>query len=186
MDNFPNGTEAACHGRCASQGGRCARRRRGSGLSHPTKTWKPPAAFSVWSDLAVGQNPVPLVNIKIGGKWMFIHPKMEPQVMPHGHLLFLAPKPPNQSVERLALLGMPVLKAALSGLLDGAQDQIQLLTFVLGFADKGQSLGCPKACKQKPIGPKCAFSSKRVLYQARFFFFFGIRMRHHLFAGLSV
>ena len=27
--------------------------------------------------VAVGQNPV-LVNIKIGGKWMFIHPKMEP------------------------------------------------------------------------------------------------------------
>ena len=28
--------------------------------------------------MAVGRNPVPLVNIKIGGKWMFIHPKMEP------------------------------------------------------------------------------------------------------------
>ena len=28
--------------------------------------------------LAVGQNPEPLVNIKLGGKWMFIHPKMEP------------------------------------------------------------------------------------------------------------
>ena len=26
--------------------------------------------------LAVGQNPVPLVNIKIGGKRMFIHPNM--------------------------------------------------------------------------------------------------------------
>ena len=26
--------------------------------------------------MAVGQNPVPLVSIKIGGKWMFIHPKM--------------------------------------------------------------------------------------------------------------
>ena len=26
--------------------------------------------------MAVGQNPVPLVNIRIGGKWMFIHPKM--------------------------------------------------------------------------------------------------------------
>ena len=26
-------------------------------------------------NMAVGQNPVPLVNIKIGGKWMF-HPKM--------------------------------------------------------------------------------------------------------------
>ena len=25
-----------------------------------------------------GLNPVPLVNIKIGGKWMFTHPKMEP------------------------------------------------------------------------------------------------------------
>ena len=24
--------------------------------------------------MAVGQNPVSLVNIKIGGKWMFIHP----------------------------------------------------------------------------------------------------------------
>ena len=33
----------------------------------------------------MGQNPVPLVNIKIGGKWMFIHPKMEPEVLPHGH-----------------------------------------------------------------------------------------------------
>ena len=36
--------------------------------------------------MAVGQNPVPLVNINIGGKWMFIHPKMEPQGMPHGHV----------------------------------------------------------------------------------------------------
>ena len=30
------------------------------------------------SYLAVGQNPVPLINIKIGGKWMFMHPKVEP------------------------------------------------------------------------------------------------------------
>ena len=29
-------------------------------------------------EVAVGQNPVIVVNIKIGGKWMFIHPKMEP------------------------------------------------------------------------------------------------------------
>ena len=36
--------------------------------------------------MAVGQNPVPLVNIKIGGKWMFIHPKLEPLVMPHGQM----------------------------------------------------------------------------------------------------
>ena len=28
------------------------------------------------------QNCVPLVNIKIGGKWMFIHPKMEPYHRP--------------------------------------------------------------------------------------------------------
>ena len=28
--------------------------------------------------MAAGQNPVPLVNIKIGGKWMFIHPFWEP------------------------------------------------------------------------------------------------------------
>ena len=27
-----------------------------------------------WGHLAVGQNPVPLVSMKIGGKWMFIHP----------------------------------------------------------------------------------------------------------------
>ena len=27
------------------------------------------------------------MNIKTGGKWMFIHPKMEPLVMPHGHIL---------------------------------------------------------------------------------------------------
>ena len=30
------------------------------------------------TDLAVGQNPVPLVNIKLGGTWVFIRPKMEP------------------------------------------------------------------------------------------------------------
>ena len=29
------------------------------------------------SHVAVGQNPVPLVNIKIGGTWVFIRPKME-------------------------------------------------------------------------------------------------------------
>ena len=44
-------------------------------------------------ELAVGQNPLPLVNIKIGGKWMFIHPKMEPYAIPHGqiktHLLYV-------------------------------------------------------------------------------------------------
>jgi len=27
--------------------------------------------------MAVGQNPVPLVNIKIAGKWMFIPLKMD-------------------------------------------------------------------------------------------------------------
>ena len=36
--------------------------------------------------MAVGQNPVLLINIKTGGKWMFIHPKMEPLVMPHGQI----------------------------------------------------------------------------------------------------
>ena len=35
--------------------------------------------------LAVGQNPVPLVNIKIGGTWVFTHPKMEPLIITHGH-----------------------------------------------------------------------------------------------------
>ena len=34
----------------------------------------------------VGQNPVPLVNIKIGGTWVFIRPKMEAQLMTHGHI----------------------------------------------------------------------------------------------------
>ena len=29
------------------------------------------------TQMAVGQNPIPLVNIKIGGKWMFIHPKIK-------------------------------------------------------------------------------------------------------------
>ena len=52
------------------------------------------------SHMAVGQNPIPLVNIK-GGKWMFIHPKMEPQVMPHGHmfdpLCQTVTKPPPES-----------------------------------------------------------------------------------------
>ena len=38
-------------------------------------------------DVAAGQNPVPLVNIKIGGTWVFIRPKMEAQVMTHGHVL---------------------------------------------------------------------------------------------------
>ena len=33
--------------------------------------------------MAVGQNPDPLVDIKIGGTWMFIHPKMA-RHMPHG------------------------------------------------------------------------------------------------------
>ena len=28
------------------------------------------------SDLGMGQNPIPLVNIKIAGKWMFIPLKM--------------------------------------------------------------------------------------------------------------
>ena len=36
--------------------------------------------------MAVGQNPVPLVNIKIGGTWVFIRPKMEAYVMTHGHI----------------------------------------------------------------------------------------------------
>ena len=26
--------------------------------------------------------------VKIGCKWMFIHPEMEPQVMPHGHIMW--------------------------------------------------------------------------------------------------
>ena len=36
------------------------------------KSWCP----LVLCHMAVGQHPVPLVNLKIGGKWMFIHPKM--------------------------------------------------------------------------------------------------------------
>ena len=35
--------------------------------------WK----FRPESYMALGQSPVPLINIKICGKWMFIHPKME-------------------------------------------------------------------------------------------------------------
>ena len=42
--------------------------------------------------MAVGPNPVPLVNIKIGGKWMFIHPKLEPELMPHGHIAHEPPR----------------------------------------------------------------------------------------------
>jgi len=37
-----------------------------------TKTFKK----KMWPNLAVGQNLVPLVNIKIAGKWMFIPLKM--------------------------------------------------------------------------------------------------------------
>ena len=33
------------------------------------------------------RNPVPLVNIKIGGTWVF-RPKMEAAVMTHGHVSF--------------------------------------------------------------------------------------------------
>ena len=29
-------------------------------------------------NMVMGQNPVPLVNIKIAGKWMFIHSNMVP------------------------------------------------------------------------------------------------------------
>ena len=47
----------------------------------------PVVAEETGNHMAVGRNPVPLVNIKIGGKWMFIHPKMEPWVMPHGRML---------------------------------------------------------------------------------------------------
>ena len=36
----------------------------------------------LFSDMAVGQNPVPLVNITIGGKWMFIHPKWSHRLCP--------------------------------------------------------------------------------------------------------
>ena len=45
-----------------------------------TQSWaphRPGGRISVHlGHMAVGQNPVPLVNIKIGGKWMFIQPKM--------------------------------------------------------------------------------------------------------------
>ena len=36
--------------------------------------------------LWVKTQETPGERIKIGGKWMFIHPRMEPQVMPHGHV----------------------------------------------------------------------------------------------------
>ena len=36
--------------------------------------------------MAVGQNPVPLINIKIGGTCMFIRPKMEPYVVTHDQI----------------------------------------------------------------------------------------------------
>ena len=34
----------------------------------------------------MGQNRGTLVNIKIDGKWMFIHPNMAPEVLTHGHI----------------------------------------------------------------------------------------------------
>jgi hypothetical protein len=40
------------------------------------KDWKPPATKKVIFYMAVCQNLVPLVNIKIAGKWMFIPLKM--------------------------------------------------------------------------------------------------------------
>ena len=51
-------------------------------LSPKAKAAPEPREFlmALWKltdyNLAVGQTPVPLVNIKIGGKWMFIQPKM--------------------------------------------------------------------------------------------------------------
>ena len=36
--------------------------------------------------MAVCQNPVPLVNIKIAGKWMFIPLKMYLSVLTHTHI----------------------------------------------------------------------------------------------------
>ena len=36
--------------------------------------------------MVMGQNPVPPVNIKIAGKWMFIHPNIVPLVLTHGHI----------------------------------------------------------------------------------------------------
>ena len=36
--------------------------------------------------MAVGQNPVPLVNIKIGGTWVFIRTKMKALVLTHTHV----------------------------------------------------------------------------------------------------
>jgi hypothetical protein len=32
--------------------------------------------FCCYTDMGMGQNPIPLVNIKIAGKWMFIPLKM--------------------------------------------------------------------------------------------------------------
>ena len=39
-----------------------------------------------FQEMLMGQNPVPLVNIKIAGKWMFIHPNMVPLVLTHGQI----------------------------------------------------------------------------------------------------
>ena len=41
---------------------------------------------------AVGQNPVPLMNIQIGGTWVFIRPKMEAWVMTLGHMALGIPQ----------------------------------------------------------------------------------------------
>ena len=46
---------------------------------HSTRQSKTSTVFS--TSPAVGQNPVPKVNINIGGKWMFIHPKMEKSML---------------------------------------------------------------------------------------------------------
>ena len=35
-----------------------------------------------FNSITMGQNPVPLANIKMGGKWMFIHPKSSHRLCP--------------------------------------------------------------------------------------------------------
>ena len=46
----------------------------------------------IYTYMVMVQNPVPLMNIKIAGKWMFIHPNMVPLVLTHGHMVH---KPTN-------------------------------------------------------------------------------------------
>ena len=97
------------------------------------------------------------MNIKIGGKWMFIHPQIEPLVMPHGLLKpgFPSASPCQSACGIPGTGGLPGLGQQIASLLpQDRRHRLRValarlaLELLLSQSKSGISMVYPEPCKE--------------------------------------